>query len=79
VTGVCQPALARTRLEVGLVRCQRVHFASYAAAMAWISASWQYNLFAPSAEGGSSTFRGVAAAASVWLPLQLAKGAAPLA
>jgi hypothetical protein len=37
-------------------------------AMAWISASWWYNVSTPSMVGGGEAFRGFTAAASVWPP-----------
>jgi hypothetical protein len=79
VVGFWQLVPTRTRLGVGSDRCQRAHSARCVAAMAWISASWQYNLSTPSAVGGAEVFKGLVTAASVWPPSRLVEGATLLA
>jgi hypothetical protein len=77
--GLCQSVLAQTGLGVGSDRHQRAHSSSCAVTMAWISANWRYILSSLSVVSRGEVLRGLAVAASVWPPSQLAEGATSLA
>jgi hypothetical protein len=70
---------ARIGLVAGLDRRQWAHSTSYAAEMAWISASWHYILSNPLVVSGGEVLRVFTTVASVWSPSRLTGGATSLA